>query len=66
MAAPIHVIGEFRITSSLARRVQNAVEEFTSLLTRADLSHLGDDCALCKESGNDAPEPDRPGRQWVA
>ena len=70
MVAPIHVYGEFKLTSSLARRVHTAVEEFTSMLTRVDLSHLGDDCKLCGtpsvEAGHDASQPDRSGGQWIA
>ena len=71
MGKTIRVYGEFRLTSTLARRVHTAVEEFTAPLVRADLSHLGDDCAYCRcsaEGGasDDASESDRANRAWDA
>jgi hypothetical protein len=64
----IHVFGEFRISSALARRVNRAVSEILQENLLKDLSHVDEDCALCrgKEVDRDASQPDRPGRIWVA
>lgn len=82
MSAGIQVFGEFHISNSLARRVQRAVEEFVQRDPLADLSHVDENCALCRESFASslskatgagisevlrAPsEPDRARGGWVA
>lgn len=65
---PIQVYGEFHLSSSLARRVSRAVTEIVKQNTLDELSHVDDDCPLCRtgEVPRDASEPDRAGRQWVA
>ncbi len=72
MTGGIHLYGGFNISPYLALRVFEAVGEITLANLNRELSHLDDDqCGLChperaEESGHDAPQPDRPGRQWTA
>lgn len=43
----ITVFGEFHLSTSLARRVQRAVSEIVED-PLSDLSHVGENCALCR------------------
>jgi len=68
MVGSIHVYGGFRLSSALARRVQRAVEEIVGENTVPELSHVDENCNLCRtqeEGGRVAPEPDRAGRLWT-
>ncbi len=50
MPGAIQVFGEFHLSNTLARRMERAVAEILEQNTVADLSHVGDDCALCRRT----------------
>lgn len=69
MVGGIHVYGGFHITSRLAARVLEAVNEITARDVDAELSHVDDGtCGLCRsqEAGDDASQPGGAGRRWTA
>ena len=77
-----HIYGGFNLSPYLALRVFEAVKEITTQNVDISLSHVDDDnCEICrqaqakpkpfdaaqdKETGNDAAQPGRPGREWAA
>ncbi len=76
MIGSSHLFGGFSISPALARRMFEAVAEIHAGTLDRSLSHVDDDnCDVCrrsqkdaaaKEERHDAPEPDRPGREWAA
>ena len=76
MIGPSQLFGGFSISPALARRMFEAVAEIHAANVDFTLSHVDDDaCDVCraeksreaaKEERHDAPEPDRPGREWAA
>ena len=72
MIGPSQLFGGFSISPALARRMFEAVAEIHAGTLDLSLSHVDDDnCDVCKsvrakETSNDAPAPDRPGREWAA
>ena len=73
-----HIYGGFTLSPYLAMRVFEVVGEIASQNVDLTLSHVDDDnCEVCrkaaaqetearKETGNDAAQPDRAGREWTA
>ncbi|MBV8880611.1 MAG: hypothetical protein JO332_11635 [Planctomycetaceae bacterium] len=73
-----HLYGGFNLSPYLALKVFEAVKDITSQNLDISLSHVDDDnCAICrqtksldagrdKETGNDAAQPGRSGREWAA
>jgi hypothetical protein len=72
MGWDLHIYGGFNISPYLALRVFEVFDQITAENVDPTLSHTDDDdCPTCKaaaekESRNDAPGADRPGRQRVA
>ena len=74
MVGGTHIYGGFNLSPYLALRVFEAVKEITTQNVDVSLSHVDDDnCEICrraqakaKETGNDAAQPGRPGREWAA
>ena len=75
MVGGTHIYGGFNLSPYLALRVFEAVKEITTQNVDISLSHVDDDnCEICRsaqakakqESGNDAAQPGRPGREWAA
>jgi hypothetical protein len=72
MVGGTHIYGGFNLSPYLALRVFEAVKEITSQNLDVSLSHVDDDnCEICrgakaKETGHDAAQPGRPGREWAA
>jgi hypothetical protein len=74
MVGGTHIYGGFNLSPYLALRVFEAVKEIQSQNLDVSLSHVDDDnCEICrkaqakpKETGNDAAQPGRPGREWAA
>jgi hypothetical protein len=72
MVGGTHLYGGFNLSPYLALKVFEAVRELTSQNLDNSLSHVDDDnCEICrrtqtKESGHDAAEPGRSGREWAA
>jgi len=75
MVGGTHIYGGFNLSPYLALRVFEAVKEIQAANLDVSLSHVDDDnCEICRgaqakakqETGNDAAQPGRPGREWAA
>jgi hypothetical protein len=79
MVGGTHLYGGFTLSPYLALRVFEAVKEITAQNLDVSLSHVDDDnCEICrkiqaqsteartKETGHDAAQPGRSGREWAA
>ena len=68
MLDSIQVFGEFHLKSTMARRVFNVVRDIVDNGVAGDLSHVDENCNLCRSHGRagDVSRSDSAGREWVA